>query len=636
MSERPGSAFALASTLRSLDDDELARLIAVREVRAAGITDFFVLAERLLDPANIQNALSPLDRRNLLTLAAVVERVDALERPVTLDEISLSIRAIDHPESFSFPSSLDVRMGRLQERALVRRIGDTFAPYDAVASVVLSWPGQGLPDLPALATPPPPRLGTPGAIDREATDARAAESGFTSSVAAVELVTELARDGARVLARGGIGVPDLKRLAAAAHVDPDAASLLLRLATRADLITFADGRWVPAPDAEGWMLAPIADRWGRLALGWNGALTEDMRFVLTDRTNVIWGEHFSEFLDWMYPAASAEMRERAESHLAAAELLGVLAGSAPSTPGSALLSEGVAAATAAMSRLLPPEVHTVYLQNDLSVIAPGPLAPALDRRLSAIADVESRGIATTYRVTAASLTRGLQYGEDKDSMLQFLESISTAPVPQPLRYLVTETANQFGTIRVGTITSAPSVGRVSYVRTSDPVLLETLLVDRRLSPLGLHREGDDAAASRFERDVVYLALLDARYPVAAENGDGQVVPVGRISIGREVAHHAPAGWRTPDVHELVARLREVDPEQADSELAWLERQLELAIRSKLRVVLRVAMPGGAEESYTLEPTGMSGGRVRARDRKADIERTFPLSRILEVNVADPA
>jgi hypothetical protein len=42
------------------------------------------------------------------------------------------------------------------------------------------------------------------------------------------------------------------------------------------------------------------------------------------------------------------------------------------------------------------------------------------------------------------------------------------------------------------------------------------------------------------------------------------------------------------------------------------------------------MPGGDERALTLEATGLGGGRLRGRDRAADIERTLPVTSIVSV------
>jgi hypothetical protein len=83
---------------------------------------------------------------------------------------------------------------------------------------------------------------------------------------------------------------------------------------------------------------------------------------------------------------------------------------------------------------------------------------------------------------------------------------------------------------------------------------------------------------------------------------------------------------------IVERVRRntVAAEQ-ESATPWLERQLELAIKAKMTLVVTVATPEGGTIDYVLEPASLSNGRLRARDRKADIERTLPLSRIASVS-----
>ncbi|MGH3705987.1 MAG: helicase-associated domain-containing protein, partial [Agromyces sp.] len=67
--------------------------------------------------------------------------------------------------------------------------------------------------------------------------------------------------------------------------------------------------------------------------------------------------------------------------------------------------------------------------------------------------------------------------------------------------------------------------------------------------------------------------------------------------------------------------------------AWLARQLEAAARSKETLTVTVRMPGGDTADYLLAPASVANGRLRARDRKADIERTLPLSAIAAVSPA---
>ncbi|MWJ78946.1 hypothetical protein DOU01_05930, partial [Clavibacter michiganensis subsp. michiganensis] len=67
--------------------------------------------------------------------------------------------------------------------------------------------------------------------------------------------------------------------------------------------------------------------------------------------------------------------------------------------------------------------------------------------------------------------------------------------------------------------------------------------------------------------------------------------------------------------------------------AWTTRQLEAAIRAKAALRVRVRMPDGREVDHVLEPSSVAGGRLRARDRVADVERTLPLSSVVEISPA---
>jgi len=121
-------------------------------------------------------------------------------------------------------------------------------------------------------------------------------------------------------------------------------------------------------------------------------------------------------------------------------------------------------------------------------------------------------------------------------------------------------------------------------------------------------------------------LSDARYPVAAENGAGEIITVARKQAGRPgaVAVNTSAA-------DFIERLRlgsSADPDITGK--AWLARQLDVAIKGKVGLTVTVQMPDGSTMDYQLEPASMGGGRLRARDRKSDIERTLPLTSIVAV------
>jgi hypothetical protein len=277
-----------------------------------------------------------------------------------------------------------------------------------------------------------------------------------------------------------------------------------------------------------------------------------------------------------------------------------------------------------MAALFPSEVAEVYLQHDLSIVSPGPLAPPIDARLRTMADVEGRALASTYRVSTASLSRAMAAGETESSIREFLGGIALTGIPQPLDYLLTEAASRYGLVRVG----ATPEGR-AYVSSTDGTLLRTLVVDHSIGSLGLVRSGD-RLESRYDRDLVFWALSEARYPVAAENAAGEIVTLARRQASRIAAAAA-----ADTTGALIERLRvgsSADPDVTGK--AWLARQLDVAIKGKVGLTVTVRMPDGSDVDYQLEPASVGGGRLRARDRRSDIERTLPLTSIVAVAPAE--
>jgi Helicase conserved C-terminal domain len=235
----------------------------------------------------------------------------------------------------------------------------------------------------------------------------------------------------------------------------------------------------------------------------------------------------------------------------------------------------------------------------------------------------------TYRVSSASLNRAFALGETEATATEFLGQIALTGIPQPLAYLLAETGSRHGTLRVGSVVDLSSVGdatilgAVSYIRSDDANLIGIVAADQRLGPLSLRRSGPYRLVSTFDSDVIFWSLSDARYPVAAEGPTGEIVQVVRRK--QPVATTVSAD----PAEAIIARLRLAKDRAPETGRAWLERQLEVAIRAKLTVTITVAMPNGNLE-YLVEPTGLAGGRLRALDRKADIERTLPLASITEV------
>ena len=609
------SALVLAGQLRTLSDAALAELLTAREIRGTGIRDFFDLADALLDPAAIQHALGRLDRSTLATLAALGELGPVTEADAAAHLTTLGADAALLPERLATAARLAL---------LTQHLGRWVVPA-SVAEQLQLWPSLGLPSLHELVSLSAPAALSPvSGVDVKFTDHVASENAFQTTTSIAELIATLDLESARELARGGIALPDSKRLAAAMGVDLDRVSGLLDIASRAGLVALDSGRWMPAEASRTWMVDSSGERWALLATAWLERLPVDIRTILRERAHAVWGERLEEYVAWLFPAGDDWMRDRVRVYTRDAELLGITADNVPSTPGAALLASGADAAATAMAALFPPEVAEVYLQHDLSIVSPGPLAPPIDARLRTMADVEGRALASTYRVSTASLSRAMAAGETESSIREFLGGIALTGIPQPLDYLLTEAASRYGLVRVG----ATPEGR-TYVSSTDGTLLRTLVVDHSIGSLGLVRSGD-RLESRYDRDLVFWALSEARYPVAAENAAGEIVTLARRQASRITAAAA-----TDTTGALIERLRvgsSADPDVTGK--AWLARQLDVAIKGKVGLTVTVRMPDGSDVDYQLEPASVGGGRLRARDRRSDIERTLPLTSIVAVAPAE--
>ncbi|CAM5359066.1 helicase-associated domain-containing protein [Leifsonia shinshuensis] len=618
------TTLALAARLRALPDDALVAVLRARPVRRAGVSDFFDLAEALLDPEAVQRALAPLDRLRLAVLTVAGRAGDARSAEWIAARLS-EHAATEGATTDAVRAAVDGLAGL----ALLQPADDGAAPYDAVTGRLDTWPALGLPGPAALLDTAPPAAPAPLTADElAAADRLAAERAFEAVAAVSELLAELRREGARELQKGGLALPAAKRLAEALAVDAAVVPVALSVAARAGLAAIADGVWLPTDDADSWQHATTAARWHDLAAAWLDGLPADLVPLLADRSHAPWGDALRAHLAWLHPASVAETAERAGAHLAEAEWLGVTAGRGPGSAGAALLESGPDAATAAMVAHFPAEVSQVYLQHDLTVISPGPLAPEVEARLRTMADLESRALASTFRFSAASIDRAVTAGETAASIHDFLAAVSLTGVPQPLDYLIADAVERHGRVRVRE--AEPGAEGKAVVRSDDATLLGTIAVDQSLSALRLLRADDTTLVSRFPRDVVFWALSDARYPVVAEDASGALVTPQRA----RVTPRGPSAPSRDPAAELVARLRQADAAEEDTGEQWLARQLDQAVRARQTVVVQVAMPDGRLVDYLLEPTGIGGGRLRGRDRAADIERTLPLSSVKGLRSVD--
>ena len=219
---------------------------------------------------------------------------------------------------------------------------------------------------------------------------------------------------------------------------------------------------------------------------------------------------FTERMKWLAPLRrGANLRDDlVKWTLEETEWLGMSGLGALSTFGAELLDGdedlGVNAA-------LPTPIDYITIQSDQTAIAPGPLQHELAVELSQMADIESRGAATVYRFTESSIRRGLDHGKSSAEIIKFLAKISKTALPQPLEYLITDTARKHGQLRVGAIHC--------YLRCEDPSVLTEIISDKRID-VALRQIAPTVLVSDFDIDEVLNVLRSNGYMPAAESAQG--------------------------------------------------------------------------------------------------------------------
>ncbi len=561
----------LAAVLANLDDETLERLLVERGVPAsAPWNDAYDAAESLLEPALITRSLAALTADE----AAAIERASLAGTPT----------APAHRSS-------------LHAHGVIREDG---VVLDVVRGIVDALPRVVV----------GPRDTAPG----ESADA-AAERALVSSASLADLLLVAVHHPLGRIGSGALGAADRRRLIEEGAVtDAQQADELIAIAETVGVLAGAERNWTITAEGARWLRTSTIDRWVSIARGLREELPSALRTSNGGWTDPsTWAGAYPFDIAWP---------ERAVRLRALFVRWAIFAADGAAFPWTQDFADGGAPNVAALETLLPHEVDRIYLQNDLTAIAPGPLAPVIDVRLRSIARRETRAQASSYRFSADTLGRALSTGETADTIRAFLSEISLTGLPQPLDYEIGRAAERHGRIRVGADEHGTTV-----IRSADDTLLESLLVDHALRPLGLVRD-DDHLSTRSGASTTYWMLLDARYPVVAVDDNGSPRAVARAGgAGTSAAVAA-------DYAPLIARLRANKDD--DSEGVWLHRELEQAVRERAVLDAVVRLPDGSERTFTLEATGLGGGRLRGRDRAADVERTLPISSIVRATRSSDA
>lgn len=418
---------------------------------------------------------------------------------------------------------------------------------------------------------------------------------LTSVRRAAEVLFATGRHPVRLGRKGQPAVASVRELAEVAHCEPEPIARLLDTMRAAGLLEEMPGH-TGAPllgttvtAMDDWLVLDYPRRWLVLARAAVSTLDARLRRGV-ERTGPDLRAVVRR-LPYDYPLLPEAELESLARAADTAEDLGLTVDGRLTPAATALLQAEPETALAIAQTDLPDPVPGVYLQPDLSIVVPGPLPHEDELLLHAIAETEQLGPAASLRVGTDRLGRAVQRGGyTAAGIREQLQRLSLTGVPQPLEYLLRELAAKFddpgaeaqgeaGRSRADSVAGPPPAPWSPAPR---PAPQPASQPSSRPAPRARRAERSEAAAARDPRE----ALVDRVYAAVHEAGS------------------------------------EDD----------LTRRLKLAIRDRSAVQV-TAVAGSSQHVFTLMPVSLQGGRLRATDQQAGVERTLPVSAITAVEAA---
>ncbi|MEJ7845803.1 MAG: helicase-associated domain-containing protein [Acidimicrobiales bacterium] len=391
---------------------------------------------------------------------------------------------------------------------------------------------------------------TTEAVEPATVDADAAGRAAATSQDLARVLAALADAPAPPLKAGGLGAREVKRLAKATGLAVDEVALLLELALVAGLVPPAGGAPVaPTEGAARWLALSPGERWVELAEAWvrsSRGLSAALRDDLAGRTRPALAFESGAGDDWWSARAAAlgplaeldEGRRPTRSVVDAvawrhplgwgrldhapdevvgwaldeAAAVGFTGLGALGAVGRRLLADDRAGALDAAATLLPAPPAEVVLQADLTAVVDAAAPHELLVELRLLADPESTGPVEVLRFSPTSVRRAFDAGRTSEEVLTFLAHHAARGVPQPLDYLVRDTARRWGHVRVG-----PAA---AYLRCDDEALLAEVVAHRGAARHGLRLLAPTVAVATVPARQVLDWLRAVGHLPAAEGDDG--------------------------------------------------------------------------------------------------------------------
>ena len=489
-----------------------------------------------------------------------------------------------------------------------------------------------------------------------------------------ELLNFWAQEPADALRAGGLGVRDLKVLSTHLGVDDACTAFIAELAYLSSLISIdANDQILPSNKFDMWLMQSPADRWQLLASQWLitsrvsglvGRLESKNVAALgpeLDRVNASkvrgltlsllkenpgvspeWNS-FKSVLDWRAPLRrnSSLQDELAEWTLREAEWLGITGQGSISKYGIGFLD---GEDLDLINQDLPKTVDHILIQSDNTAIAPGPLEHEISQSLAMMAEIESRGGATVYRFSEATIRRALDHGKTGDEIKSFLTKTSKTPMPQPLEYLIADVAKKHGKLRVGNTSS--------FIRCEDTALISQIMNDKKLEILGLRRIAPEVVICQMDATDAMRILRESGYLPAGESANGMMLT--GVKSNRALTKPRPpriiGEVELPTDESLVAAIRSLRTGEksthrqtrlrqvANEALGALPRTtanetmdvLQQYISEEKTLSIGYADNNGGVTHRIIDPMRISAGALIARDHATGEVQSFRIPRITGV------
>ncbi|MGW3955073.1 helicase C-terminal domain-containing protein [Streptomyces sp. NPDC004752] len=685
----------LKELLAGTTSDELRGMLAAVGIKPPGTKPqrLAALVEHHSDPERI---------------ASVVARAPAAARELLERRAAAAPGELPQFIMFGSPSP-DPAPGErwARERGLLIQDRHRYGPARMPAEVALALRGSGR-HAPFQPVPPSVRgvSVTPVEVDGEASAAAAAFATHAASVLSACSAAAPAR-----LKSGGIGARELARIGKAAQADDAVVRLTLETAYAAGLLGRDGDRVAPTEAYDAWaeqeppeQFAVLLQAWRNLPLTPTQARDEDNKALpalagappcngcvqarhglLTAAAQLPAGQGVRATSDlgpriaWHRPLADGSPQDRTPfaAVIREAELLGVLARGALSALGIHLRTGDTEGLSIECRRLLLSASATARIGADLTAVVTGTPSARLARLLDSVAERETSGTASVWRFSAGSIRRALDAGRVPEDITADLSAVANGPLPQPLTYLIADTARGHGRVRI-----APAA---CVLHGDEPALLAELAAHRRLAGLGLRQLAPTVLVSRSPLDATLAALRAEGYAPVAETAEGTVrvekarprraaspVPAPRGSggkgsgargSGRIAATSAAKAPAAVDPIILAAQLLAASPTASASTApasapsdggvpfatgteevvaGWAKRlphsdirQLAHAIDAGQAITVEYVATSGNRTVRTLSRLALDPPYLEAWCHLRDAERVFTLSRIHSVMTVMP-